>query len=76
MSVERELAIHGNEIKHIQEDMDRMVKDIDEIKQSIANIQKTLDEAKGGWRTLMWAAGAGGAVATFLFSIYNFFWGK
>ena len=31
---------------------------------------------KGGWRTLMWAAGAGGAVAAFVLTVQQFFWGK
>ena len=43
---------------------------------SLANIDKMLSEAKGGWRTLMWAAGAGGAVAAFVLTVQQFFWGK
>ena len=74
--IKSEVAVQANEIKHIQDDMDEMKADIEQIKNSLANIDKLLSEAKGGWRTLMWAAGAGGAVSAFLIMIYQSFWGK
>ena len=49
----RELATHANDIEHLQEDMDKMVKEMQEIKLAIQSINKTLSEAKGGWKTLM-----------------------
>jgi prefoldin subunit 5 len=58
----RELATHASEIKHLQDDMDKMVQDMDEIKLAIQQIQKTLSEAKGGWRVLMMAGGAAGVL--------------
>lgn len=54
----RELATHANDIQHLQEDMDKMVKEMQEIKLAIQSIQKTLSEAKGGWKTLMAVGGA------------------
>ena len=74
--IKSEVAVQANEIKHIQDDMDEMKADIEQIKKSLANIDKMLSEAKGGLRTLMWAAGAGGAVAAFVLTIQQFFWGK
>lgn len=71
----RELATHANDIKHLQADMDKMVGDMEEIKKSIQSIQKTLSEAKGGWKALIWA---GGAVSAFT-GIVGFImghWGK
>jgi prefoldin subunit 5 len=56
----RELATHANDIQHLQADMDKMVKEMSEIKTAIQSIEKTLSEAKGGWRTL---AAIGGAVS-------------
>jgi len=76
MSVERELAIHETEIKHLQDDMDRMAKDIDEIKKAVADIQKTLSEAKGGWKTMMAVAGFASAVTGVLSFIMYYFTGK
>ena len=74
--IKSEVAVQANEIKHIQDDMDEMKADIEQIKKSVDNIDKLLSEAKGGWRTLMWAAGAGGAVSAFLIMIYQSFGGK
>lgn len=76
MSVERELATHSVEISHIQDDVDKMMKDIAEIKKSLATISETLAEAKGGWKTLMWVAGASSAVTGFFISLYAFFQGR
>lgn len=76
MSVERELATHSVEIKHIQDDMDRMMKDIEEIKKSLEKINTTLTEAKGGWKTLMWVAGASSAVTAFAIMVHQFIFGK
>ena len=62
----RELATHANDIKHLQSDMDKMVQDMHEIKRTLAAIQKTLSEAKGGWRTLMYVGGASATIASFV----------
>ena len=58
----RELATHASDIKHLQDDMDKLVSDMEAIKTSLQDIQKTLSEARGGWKVLMWA---GGAVSAF-----------
>lgn len=76
MSVETELATHSVEIRHIQDDMDRMMDDIKSIKESLAEINKTLSEAKGGWRTLMWVAGVSSALTGTVIGIIQFFHGK
>ena len=76
MSVERELAEHGVEIKHIQDDMDRMMRDIDEIKKSVEQINRTLSEAKGGWKTMMAVAGFASAVTGIISFIVYYFTGK
>jgi len=71
----RELATHANDIKHLQTDMDKMVEDMEAIKTALQEIQKTLSEARGGWKVLMWA---GGAVSAFT-AVVGFVvghWGK
>ena len=71
----RELATHASDIKHLQDDMDKMVSDMEAIKTALQEIQKTLSEARGGWKVLMWA---GGAVSAFT-GIAGFItghWGK
>jgi len=76
MSVERELAVHETEIKHLQDDMDRMVRDIDDIKRSLEQINRTLSEAKGGWKTMMAVAGFAAALTATASYLIHFFTGK
>jgi prefoldin subunit 5 len=64
MSIERELAVHETEIKHLQADMDKLVQDMDDIKKTLASINNTLAEAKGGWKILMMLGGAGGVLGS------------
>jgi len=71
----RELATHANDIEHLQEDMDRMVKEMQEIKLAIQSINKTLSEAKGGWKTLM-AIGGFVSVLTGVAGFIAGYWGQ
>ncbi len=59
MSTERELAEHGVEIKHIQDDVDTIMEDMDQLKKRLDNIEKTLEEIKGGWKVFIVIASAG-----------------
>ena len=59
----RELATHANDIKHLQDDMDAMREDVAPIRSSIESINKTLSEARGGWKVLMWAGGAASGIS-------------
>jgi hypothetical protein len=42
--------------------MDKLVADMEAIKDTLANINQTLAEARGGWKILMMVGGAGGAL--------------
>ena len=70
------LAVHENEIKHLQTDMDKLVKDMEELKTSIAEIGKTLAEAKGGWQVLMVMGGLGAAIGSVMGWAFEHFSGK
>ena len=72
----RELATHAADIKHLQDDMDKLVKDMDDIKKALANIQSTLSEAKGGWRMLMLIGGAGGLFGAAVNQLIHWPWNK
>lgn len=72
----RELATHAADIKHLQDDMDRLVKDMEEIKKCLGKIQNTLSEAKGGWKTLMLFGGAGGTLGVILSQMFQGVWSK
>lgn len=76
MSVERELAVHETEIKHLQADMDKMVSDMEAIKQALNQINQTLSEAKGGWKILMMMGGAGGVLGSAITQIMQHWIGK
>jgi prefoldin subunit 5 len=66
----RELATHASDIKHLQADMDKIVKDMQDVKDTLEAIRKTLDQAHGGWRMLIAVGSAaalvGGCVAWFI----------
>jgi hypothetical protein len=68
----RDIATHTADIKHIQTDMDKMVKDIDEIKEALKDISITLSEAKGGWKLLLMVGGIGASVATVVAWVLDF----
>ena len=72
----RELATHAADIKHLQDDMDKLVKDMDDIKKALANIQSTLSEAKGGWRVLMLIGGASGIFGAAVNQLIHWPWNK
>ena len=69
----RELATHASNIQHLQEDMDKMIVEMAEIKTTLQNIEKTLSEAKGGWKTLM-AIGGGVSLITGIIGVVIGYW--
>jgi prefoldin subunit 5 len=72
----RELATHASDIAHLQDDMDKLVSDINDIKATLTAIQTTLAEAKGGWRMLMMIAGISGTVGAAITQMAHYFSGK
>jgi len=71
----RELATHANDIKHLQQDMDKMVSDMNEIKKTLQSINAKMDKVEGGWKALMWIGGAVSAVTGFVGYIVGYFRG-
>lgn len=72
----RELATHANDIKHLQDDMDKMVRDMDEIKRAIKGIEASLSEAKGGARVLVVAMGVASFFGGVAMWVLDRFFGK
>jgi prefoldin subunit 5 len=58
----RELATHAADIRHLQEDMDKLVASMAAMNKTLNDINTTLSEAKGGWKVLMMFGGAGGVL--------------
>ncbi len=72
----RELATHASDIKHIQEDMDKMLESMRLMQKSLSDINSTLSEAKGGWKILMMVGGASGAFAALAVKLAYWYSGK
>jgi prefoldin subunit 5 len=73
----RELATHAADIRHLQDDMDKLVASMTAMQNSLAEINTTLSEAKGGWKVLMMFGGAGGAAGAIVTQvIHSLPWGK
>lgn len=70
----KELATHANEIKHLQSDMDKLVAEIEDMQATLRSIDKTLSEAKGGWRMLMGVSGSAAAIGAFASWATTHFW--
>ena len=62
----RELATHASDIAHLQNDMDKLVASVAAMQKTLSEIEKTLSEAKGGWKMLMLIGGAGGVLGAAL----------
>jgi prefoldin subunit 5 len=72
----RELATHANDIEHLQADMDKMIKEMQEIKLAIQEIQKTLATAHGGWKTMMMVGGAFALIGAILANMFQGLWSR
>lgn len=71
----RELATHAADIVHLQSDMDKLVASVAVMQKTLTDIDKTLSEAKGGWKMLLAVGGAGGAAGAFLVQVAHW-WNK
>ena len=76
ISTARELATHANDIEHLQQDMDKLVAEMAEVRKSLQSIQSTLSEAKGGWKVLMMIGGSAGALGAAITQAVHYFMGK
>ena len=71
----RELATHAADIAHLQTDMDKMLENMKAMQATLTAIDKTLSEAKGGWRMLMLLSGASGTVGAGLVQLVHWYSG-
>jgi cation transport ATPase len=67
----RELATHAADIAHLQSDMDKLVESVAAMQKTLAEIDKTLSEAKGGWKMLMMLGGAGGVLGAVITQVIH-----
>ena len=71
----RELATHAADIAHLQNDMDKMLENMKTMQATLTAIDKTLSEAKGGWKMLMLLAGASGTIGAGLVQLVHWYSG-
>lgn len=71
----REIATHSSDIRHIQDDMDKMLEQMKAMQVTLTAINETLSEAKGGWRVLMLVGGVSGTVAAALVKLVYWYSG-
>lgn len=71
----RELATHAADIEHLQRDMDKLVASVAEMQKTLSGIEKTLSEAKGGWKVLLAVGGFAGVVGAGLMQLLHW-WNK
>jgi prefoldin subunit 5 len=72
----RELATHATDISYLKADMDKMVREMTEMKKSLQAIEQTLATAHGGWRTLMMVGGAFAVIGAVFANLFQGFLGK
>jgi cation transport ATPase len=75
ISTARELATHAADIAHLQNDMDKMLENMKSMQATLTAIDKTLSEAKGGWKMLMLLAGASGTIGAALVQVVHWYSG-
>ena len=66
VETQRELAAHAVEIEHMKKVVDDMVGQLRSVNDTLSQINKTLSEAKGGWKTLVYIGGASGIIGAAL----------
>lgn len=73
---QRNLGKHDAQIEALDRDIREMREDMRRIFEKLEAINSTLSEAKGGWKTMMWVAGASAAAGGLVFKIITLMSGK
>ena len=69
----RDIATHSSDIRHIQDDMDKMLEQMKVMQATLSAINATLSEARGGWKVLMLVGGASGAVGAIIIKLIHWY---
>jgi len=62
VDVNRELATHGADLKHLRGDIDRILTKLETLASDIGGMKKMLDQNEGGWMFMLKVAAIAGAV--------------
>jgi len=66
-----EFGVLKAELAAQRRDIDRIVGRLDELTQSVQKIEKTLSEARGGWKALAWVSGISGSLGAAMTWVAN-----
>lgn len=70
----RDLGKHEAEIEALRRELTLLRGDLHDMKECLESIKSSMDEAKGGWRTLMFISGISATVGAALFKILSVVW--
>jgi hypothetical protein len=61
------------EVSALRRDMDRMAHVLDDMNQTLTEVQRELSEARGGWKTMMLLGGASATLGALIVKAVTFF---
>jgi hypothetical protein len=61
------------EVSALRRDMDRMAHVLDDMNQTLSEVQRELSEARGGWKTMMLLGGASATLGALIVKAVTFF---
>lgn len=67
----RDIGRHDAQIEGLQEDVERLHRDMAAVLSELRSINKTLSEARGGWRMLMAVGGLSSVLTSVVWQIWE-----
>lgn len=74
--MQRDIGKHDAQIEALDRDMQEMKADLRRVFDKLDQINDTLSEAKGGWKTMLWIAGGSAAAGGMIVKMLPFFSGR
>lgn len=72
-SIHHDLGRHDAQIEGLQQQVKQLHRDMQAMNETLVEINRTLSEARGGWRTLMLVGGVAAAVGASIAKAAAFF---
>lgn len=72
--VARDLGRHDAEIEALERQVEKLTQSVEKLSDQVASIQRTLTEARGGWKMLMLLGGGAALLGISLRELITFIW--